>query len=167
MRNFLFSAALLILTCQFAVAQNDTRIGGKLMYGSEIENIGIGVTAEFPVLEKLVIAPDLGFYFPKKEGGYKLNAFEINGNVNYYFVQEENIGFYGIAGLNYAHLKAKYDGPSGFGGDGDGNGELGFNLGAGANFNVGKNFLPFAEIKYVLGDFDQLVIAAGVKFNLN
>ncbi|MBC9795205.1 outer membrane beta-barrel protein [Sinomicrobium weinanense] len=167
MKSFLLSAGLLLLTYQLTFAQNDTRIGGKLMYGSEIETFGIGATAEIPILDKLVIAPDIGFYFPKKEHGIKTNVFELNGNVNYYFVEEENIGFYGLGGLNYTHVKAKIDNDvAGFSGSGS-NGEVGLNLGAGANFHIGQGFLPFAEIKYVLGDFDQLVIAAGVKFNLD
>ncbi|MGS2763047.1 outer membrane beta-barrel protein [Sinomicrobium sp. M5D2P9] len=165
MRLFLLSMGLLILTCRFAFAQNDTRIGGKLIYGSEIENIGIGATAEIPVLDKLVIAPDIGFYFPKNEQGIKTNVFEVNGNVNYYFVEAKTIGFYGLGGLNYTHVKVKID--NDFASGSGSNGEVGLNLGAGANFHIGQRFLPFAEIKYVLGDYDQLVIAAGIKFNLN
>jgi outer membrane protein X len=161
MRLFLLSAGLLISACQFAFAQNDTRIGGKLMYGSEIETVGIGATAEIPILDKLVIAPDIGFYFPNKEGDVKVSMFEVNGNANYYFLEEETIGFYGLGGLNYTRVKVKIDDSS------DSDGEIGLNLGAGANFHIGQSFLPFAEIKYIVGDADQLVIAAGVKFNLN
>ncbi|MDC6383976.1 hypothetical protein D2V93_16425 [Flagellimonas taeanensis] len=166
MKTFLLSFGLLLLTCQVMLAQNDFRIGGKLIYGTEIESIGIGATAEIPIIDKLVIAPDIGYYFPKKEGDVKFNMFEINGNVNYYFVDDETLGFYGLGGLNYTHAKVKFD--NDFVGSGSGSsGEVGLNLGAGANFPIGKNFLPFAEIKYVLGDADQLVIGAGIKFNID
>jgi len=46
--------------------------------------------------------------------------------------------------------------------------ELGLNLGLGANFHISnEKILPFAELKYVISDFDQLVIFAGVKVNIN
>lgn len=157
MKSLLFSTGLLLLMCQYVLAQDNTRIGGKLLYGSEVENLGIGATAEFPVMDKLVIAPDISFYFPKDD----VNVFEINANVNYYFLEEETIGFYGLGGLNYTNVKVDY----GFGSDSDG--ELGLNLGLGANFQIDQSFLPFAEIKYVIGDYDELVIAAGVKFNID
>lgn len=165
MKSLLFGTALLLLMCQYALAQDNTRIGGKLMYGSEIENIGIAAAAEIPIVDKLVIAPDISFYFPKKEEGIKTNVFELNANANYYFLEEETIGFYGLGGLNYTHVKVKVD--NDFVSDSGSNGEIGLNLGVGANFEIGQNFLPFAEIKYVLGDFDQLVIAVGVKFNID
>lgn len=44
-------------------------------------------------------------------------------------------------------------------------GRFGLNLGAGANFELG-GITPFAEIKYVIIDEGQLVLGAGVKFNL-
>lgn len=164
MKPFLLSIGLLLLTCQYAVAQDNVRIGGKLLYGSEIENLGIGATAEIPVMDKLVIAPDISFYFPKSDRGVKTNIFELNANGNYYFLQEDNISVYGLGGLNYTHVKAKYDNDFV---DDSSDGEFGLNIGGGANFEIGQSFLPFAEIKYVLGDFDQLVIAAGVKFNID
>lgn len=165
MKLFLLGAGLFLLVCQTVHSQENTRIGGKLLYGSEIENFGIGATGEIPILEKLVIAPDFSFYFPKKEQGVKTNIFELNANANYYFVQEENLGFYGLGGLNYTHVKVKID--NDLVSDSASDGEIGLNLGAGANFHIGESFIPFAEIKYVLSDFDQLVIAAGVKFNLD
>ena len=44
--------------------------------------------------------------------------------------------------------------------------EVGLNLGAGANFNIGKNWEPFVEAKFVLGDADQLGLFFGGKFKL-
>jgi hypothetical protein len=39
-------------------------------------------------------------------------------------------------------------------------------VGAGANFNIGKNWEPFTELKFVLGDADQLGLFFGAKFKL-
>lgn len=149
-------------------AQEETRIGAFLAYGTEIENLGIGANAEFPVMEKMTISPSLIYYLPKDEMGIKINWFEVNGNVNYYFVDQDNIGVYGIAGLNYSSVKVNYDGEDfGFGGDFSGSdGRFGLNLGGGANFDIGGSITPFAELKYVIIDGGQLVIGGGVKFNL-
>lgn len=154
---------------QFVNAQENTKIGGMLAYGTEIENIGIGANAEFSILDKLSISPSFIYYLPKEEGPIKINWWEINGNANYYLVQDPNFQVYGLAGLNYTSVKVKYDGPSGspYGGDfGGSDGKIGLNLGAGANLDLGSNITPFAELKYVIIDGGQLVLAAGMKFDI-
>lgn len=149
------------------IAQTVTKIGGILAYGTEIENIGIGANAEFPVIEKLAISPSFIYYLPKDESGLKINWFEVNANANYYFLDEENIDVYGIAGLNYSSVKVEYDDNSIFGNNFfASDGRFGLNLGGGTNFNIGSNITPFAELKYVLIDEGQLVIAGGIKFNI-
>jgi outer membrane immunogenic protein len=151
---------------QVAHAQNDTRIGALLAYGTEVENLGIGANAEFPILDKLTISPSFIYYLPKDQVGVKINWFEINGNANYYFLDQDKLSVYGLGGLNYSSVKAKYDGPySGLIDYGASDGRFGLNIGGGANFILG-NLMPFAELKYVIIDGGQLVLAAGVKFGL-
>ena len=146
-------------------AQQDTRIGVMLNFGTEVEAIGAGVNAEFPILENLSIAPAFIYYFPGDQYGGSLNWWEINGNANYYFVNNENLGFYGIGGLNYTHVSFDW-GDESFGAIESSDGRFGLNLGAGANFNIGSNITPFAELKYVIIDGGQLVLGAGVKFSI-
>lgn len=147
-------------------AQEETKFGAFVAYGSEIENIGIGINAEFPIMESLTIAPSFIYYFPKEEFGVKMNWMEFNANANYYFVNEENLGVYALGGLNYSSIKVSFDdnlfGESYSASDG----RFGLNLGAGANFNIGGSIVPFAELKYVVIDGGQLVAVAGVKFSL-
>lgn len=148
-------------------AQEETKIGALVAYGSEIESIGIGVNAEFPIMENLTISPSFIYYLPNEEYGFKMNWMEFNANANYYFVSEENLGVYALGGLNYSSIKVSYDGDLGFGESySASDGRLGLNLGAGANFNIGGSIVPFAELKYVVIDGGQLVAAAGVKFSL-
>lgn len=143
-----------------ASAQSENRFGVMLAYGSEIENVGLGITADFPVAEKLTLAPSFIYYFPKDYGTGDLNWWELNADANYYLVDDENIGFYGLAGLNYSHVS--YD--SGYGDSSDG--ELGLNLGVGANFIIDSSVTPFAQVKYVIIDGGQVVIGAGVRFRI-
>lgn len=147
-----------------ANAQENSRLGALIAYGTEIESLGVGVNAEFPVIENLTVSPSFIYYIPKEESGFKMNWFEVNANANYYFVSQADMGVYAIGGLNYSSVKLEYDGSYPFDMDAS-DGRFGLNLGAGANFELG-GITPFAEIKYVIIDEGQLVIGAGVKFNL-
>lgn len=141
-------------------ANAQTRVGGMLGFGSEIETLGIGALGEFMIKENMGISPQIFFFFGKDD----VSMWEINGNFNYYFMQEE-VDLYGLAGLNIASIKVDYDSPFI---DDASDTEIGINLGLGANFHVSnENILPFAELKYAISDFDQLAIFAGVKFTLN
>ncbi|PZD77103.1 outer membrane protein [Mesonia sp. K7] len=148
-----------------AQAQKETHIGAMLAYGSEIENIGIGVNAEFPMMENLSISPSFIYYFPKEEYGLKVNWFEVNANANYYFVNQENMGVYALGGLNYSSVKVSYD-DAWLGNYSASDGRFGLNLGGGVNFKIGGKITPFAELKYVIIEEGQLVAGAGVKFSL-
>lgn len=161
----LFMAALFFGGLFVSSAQVETRIGGMLAYGTEIENPGMGVNAEFGILEKLSVSPSFIYYLPKEEAGININWFELNGNANYYFLQG-NSDVYGLAGLNYTSVKVDYSENSFFSGNSISDGRMGLNIGGGANFHIGSSILPFAEVKYVIIDGGQLVIAAGVKFAL-
>ncbi|MGO3238429.1 MAG: outer membrane protein [Psychroflexus halocasei] len=144
----------------------DTRIGGMLAYGTEIENIGIGANAEFGVMEKLSISPSFIYYLPKEEGPIKMDWFEVNANANYYFLSDGKFDVYGLGGLNYSSVKVSSEtlfGESYSVSDG----RFGLNLGAGANMHLNNDsIMPFAELKYVIIDGGQLVLAAGVKFKI-
>lgn len=146
-------------------AQESTRIGGFLAYGTEIENIGIGANAEFPIMENLTISPSFIYYLPKEEYGMKMNWFEVNANANYYFVSQDNMSVYALGGLNYSSVKVSFDNAR-LGNYSASDGRFGLNLGGGINFKIGGNITPFAELKYVIIDGGQLVAGAGVKFNI-
>lgn len=169
MKKKLFILAVFIFGgISISSAQIDTRLGAMLAYGTEIKNPGIGVNAEFGVMEKLSISPSFIYYFPKDESGVKINWWEINANANYYFLQG-NTDVYGLAGLNYSSIKVDLDIPDNPFFDVDGSasdGRFGLNIGGGANFNIGSAIMPFAELKYVIIDGGQLVISGGVKFTL-
>ncbi len=152
---FLVSVVLCLFTVQSVSAQ---KIGGFLAYGSEIESLGIGVNGEFDLSQKLTLSPGFVFYFPNNN----VTWIELNGNLNYYFLRE-GVDLYGLAGLNLSILSYDNDYP----GTEDGsNSEIGINVGLGINFDVGQSFKPFAEMKYVISDADQLGIFFGLKFNL-
>lgn len=167
MKKVLFTL-LLAAVISFSASAQETRVGGLLAIGtdSDFGNFGIGGIAEFLFNDKMAVSPSLIFFFPKDENDVKLSMWELNANFNYYFYQENSISLYGLAGLNIANYKIKwdYDVP---GDDTESDTEVGLNLGIGSNFSVSnEKILPFAELKYEINEYDQLVILAGVKFNI-
>ena len=130
--------------------------------GGDIDATGIGGVAEFKVAEKVTIAPQLIFYFPDDRGAVDVNLLEVNVNANYYFLDHDVFELYGLGGLNFSRVKVDFDG----GGD-NSETEIGLNLGIGSNFQIGKSFVPFAELRLTLGEWDQSMLGLGVKFNLN
>src|SRR5690606_22696744 len=132
MKKVLFTA--LLATAVSLTASAQTRVGGLLGFGSEIESLALGAVGEFMIKDNMGISPQVVFFFGKDHGGAKESLWEINGNFNYYFMQEQ-VDLYGILGLNFATYKVKYDIP-GFGSDSVSDSEIGLNLGIGSNFNV-------------------------------
>jgi outer membrane protein X len=145
----------------FAQESAKNRVGFFLAFASgDIDEVGIAGIGEFKVAEKVSISPQLIFYFPEDRGVYDVSFLEVNVNANYYFYNQDIFEFYGLGGLNFTRVKVDWDG-----GD-DSDTEVGLNLGAGINFELGKNVVPFSELRVTVGEFDQFVISAGLKFNL-
>jgi outer membrane protein X len=142
-----------------ALAQSDLNIGGGLAYGTEIEAIGVQAGAVLGFNENLRGAGDIAIYFPDSPSGVDNSFWAINANVHYLFMAEEATTVYGLGGLNYATSKTSGSGMS------FSNSEAGLNLGGGAEFGVGFGAI-YLEAKYVVSDFDQLVLGGGVRFAL-
>ena len=141
------------MVCMMAAVDSSAqKIGVMLGYGTEVEELGLGINGEFSINEKVSISPSFVYWFPEDP----ISWWEFNANVNYYFTKAGSADFYGLAGINLFGYKY----------DGDGQSEVGLNLGAGANFNIGKNWEPFTELKFVIGDADQLGLFFGAKFKI-
>ncbi len=159
MRKLLLTLSFVTMIAMASQAQ--TRLGAGFGWGSEIEELGLGINGEFFVNEKISLNPGFIFFFVDDGPFDKQDFWTFNANMNYYFAQEGSVEFYGIGGLNLSTYSVEWND------DDDSNTELGINLGIGTNFVVGGSVLPYAELKYVIGDYDQLVLFFGVKFNLN
>lgn len=149
--------AMLVTNAVFAQgAKNRAGVFLAADFG-DIDQIGIGGVAEFKVATRFTLSPQLILYFPEDD----FHALEINFNGNYYFYNHDVFSFYGLGGLNFARVAYRGPGPDGH------DSEVGLNLGGGINFEIGKTFAPFSEIRLTIGDYDQLVLTAGLKFNLH
>lgn len=146
---------LILFSNTGTLAQSNFDVGGGLIYGSEVEAIGIQAGAKYGFTEKLSGTGDFAFYFPENYDWWTINV-----NANYHFYAQDNVGVYGLGGLNYATVKidlGQFGSAS--------NSEVGLNLGAGAEFGLDFAKL-YGELKYIVGNADQLAFSAGLRFPL-
>ncbi|MEX0823187.1 MAG: outer membrane beta-barrel protein, partial [Balneolaceae bacterium] len=139
-----------------------TKAGIGLMYGSEIEQLGLRGDLSYQVNEEFSIVGDLGIYLPDETdlgNGNELTVtwWEANANAHYHFYEDEaeELSAYGLGGLNITSVRVKADGPN-VGSETESESEIGLNLGAGAEYQLDFGKL-FGELKFVVGsDADQL-----------
>jgi len=173
LQKTILSICIIAITLFTINTKAQKTVGGGLAYGSEIENIGIDITGQYFIKAPLAIEVSFTYYLPKDFGDsssdFKIKWSELNANVNYYFKVNGNIKPYGLGGLNMSFLTIPtfnigsiFSGGNGF--ENKTQSKVGLNIGGGADFDLGKNYTPFAQLKYVIGDADQLQILAGVRF---
>ncbi|MEM1322582.1 MAG: hypothetical protein AAGG75_20120 [Bacteroidota bacterium] len=122
-------------------------LGGGLVYGSEADAIGVSAKGKLILSEVLAAVPNFTYFFV--DNG---DVNTINGDLHYFINNSNNFDLYALVGLNVAM--------------GTINTEIGLNLGGGLEIMVKDNVAAYGEVKYVLSDFDQLVIAFGVLYYL-
>ena len=142
-------------------AQNESsgvRFGAGLVYGDQIDEAGFTINALFGIDDKLSIQPSFMYYFT----GNNITYWELNGDLHYGFHATETVNLYAVGGLSFVHFgfeeviagnRVQLDDEA-----------LGLNIGIGSDFVIDSKLLPFAELKYTIGDYDQLVLTAGVRF---
>ena len=161
--------SLLVLFFLTPKTTAQTTVGGGIVYGTEVENIGINVTGQYFINENIAIAPSFTYYFPKTiVANYSFKWYEVNADGNYYFaIADSKIKPYGLAGLNVSIISFPNASFGGFGSTtSDSSTKIGANIGGGASYDIGKNITPFAQLKYTLSSFNQLAIMAGVRFEI-
>jgi hypothetical protein len=104
--------------------------------------------------------PDLGTM--KRSTKVSEMIFDLNGH--YVFYSPNRLTIYGLSGINITLTKLKWlDGSFSPGLDN----ALGLNLGTGTLIKISEKIDFNAEIKYSLGKYHQLLINAGILFNLS
>lgn len=139
--------------------------GAELDWGSDTD-VGLGARVVFPLR---AIAPktpldgivSFDYYFPSAPSGTDNTFWELNGNVVYRFrmSSRSSLAPYAGGGLNIGHASTTAAGAS------SSDTKVGLNLVAGTTFKT-RNVTPFAELRGVIGDFDQVVLTGGVRFSL-
>ncbi|MGQ1892052.1 outer membrane beta-barrel protein [Thermophagus sp. OGC60D27] len=148
-----------------ATVSAQLNIGGGLTFGTQAafdedgEKMGVGLTLKgvYVINEKWSVSPDFTYYFPSGGDYFDVSLWQLNANAHYHFFEMTDLGLYALGGLNYSHMKWEYDGDEWIGWD-DSDGEIGLNLGIGANVS---RF--FGELKYDTA-FEQLALSIGIYF---
>ena len=154
-------------TIQAQSVDGAVRIGAQFAYGTDIESFGFGVRGDYAVTPYILLAPDFMYYFGRSEFGFDTNWFDINLNGNYLIeINNPDLIPYALAGLNVAITSLKCDERLGQFCTEVNSTKLGLNIGGGMDYYVGMLVL-FGELRVVIGDASQVVIATGVKFPLN
>lgn len=153
------SLLLIALVAIFMGAQ--AQIGTKSLmlkagYQTDYERFGMGLEGRYNVTDNIRIAPDILFFFPNNH----LTGLDINVNAHYVFDVQDGFSVYPLAGIGAINNRLSFAGES------KGFTDFGFNLGAGASYDVTSNsFLNF-EFKYTFQDVDcaSIMVGYGVRF---
>ena len=160
-KTFLFYASIFLFGLQ---TQAQISIGGGLAYNEKVSGPGVTLKAEFNITDNIAISPGGTYFFGNSLYGYNQNILAVDVNAHYFFNLIENkLKIYPLLGANYSNYKtgASYYGyyyntyevsDSAFG----------VNIGAGGRWAFSEKLSVYLEPKYVVSDYEQIVINAGV-----
>ncbi len=164
MKKLLFAlVAVSMMAFTTLSTKADIKVGGGAGYGLDIEELAIQVagiygTADLPV----DLAADFKYYLLDDP----LSAWEFNANAHYYLTDNKGTNFYLLGGLSYASVTVSFDfGPFAGGETSTSSSEIGLNVGAGANIDLG-GFTLMPQAKFTIGGLEQLYLGAFFMFNI-
>ena len=160
MKKILTLVCALMLGIGFAQAQvhqGETAVGLNLVYGSEIESLGIGPRFQYGILDQLRAEVGLNYFFKHVH----MSGWDVNINAHYLVgLWNERLFIYPLAGLNYTMVDYK--------GDLNEKGEenhVGLNLGAGVEYELTEHFGVNLEYRHtIIRKVDQGVIGLGLNY---
>lgn len=155
MKKLVFLALIVLGSVATAQAQ-DVSLKFGWTYAFDSDEAGINLGAKYGVTPEIDLAAGLSFYFPGRD--YNLWMFDIDGHYN--FPMGGGLTLYPLAGFNFT--TAGWDNHSGL--EEYNHTEFGVNIGGGAQFQIVDQIGAFAELKYILGDYDQGVFGLGVTY---
>ena len=155
---------LLVAVCValFSIAasaqiQGDITAGGHVSYASKIKTVGIGVDIQYNLTDQIRGEASWTYYLKR----HNSTTNTVDANLHYLFnVGTDKLYVYPLAGLNYAITTTDLQE-----GRSHSDGELGINLGGGIQYELKDNLDLKAEVKYTVGDFNPVIIGAGVVYH--
>ena len=160
MKKILTLVCAMMLGLGFAnaqVHQGETAAGVNLVYGSEIENLGIGARFQYGVLDQLRTEVGFNYFFEKNH----MSWWDVNINAHYLVgLWNEQLYIYPLAGLNYTMVDFKGE----FNEKGEEN-HIGLNLGAGIEYEINDHFGVNFEYRHtIIRKVDQGVFGLGINY---
>ncbi len=160
MKKILTLVCAMMLGIGFAnaqVHQGETAAGFNLVYGSEIENLGVGARFQYGILDQLRAEVGFNYFFEKNH----MSWWDVNINAHYLVgLWNEQLYIYPLAGVNYTMVDFK--------GELDDKGEqnhVGLNLGAGIEYEINNHFGVNFEYRHtIIRKVDQGVFGLGINY---
>lgn len=159
MKKFLMIFCALMMgmgLAQAQVQQGETAVGANLVYGSEIESLGLGARFQYGILDHLRAEVGLNGFFEHKHTSW----WDVNVNAHYLLgLWNEQLYFYPLVGLNYTMTKVKVEGVS------DEENHIGLNVGAGVEYELNEHFGVNLEYRHtIVRKVDQGIIGLGINY---
>ena len=150
------------------------RFGGGLTFNSTIKssdlnigNPGFNFRGVMEIGDKFFLIPSITFQLPKKKvylDGEKITFFgNLDVNLTYTLATEKQLLFYALAGADLTNVYTTWDTEV----PGLGNKyEIlpGFAIGTGIEMIVEKDINAFAQVKYIISKYQQLIIYVGIHY---
>lgn len=159
-------AGLFVLN-QSVEAQRITA-GGGVGFGSKSEDLNFQVNLYHRLSTlPLRIGGDVGYSRPRSSSATRTDLIDSNLNVHFMAVDHELISLYALTGLNVLHsrFRTELDDET----IRENQTDLGWNVGAGGELDIGDVGRVFAEVKYIIGSEreDKWILGAGVRVSLS
>lgn len=158
MKKILTIACALMLGMGFAQAQvhqGETAVGANLVYGSEIESVGLGARFQYGVTDQLRAEVGFNGFFEHDH----MSWWDVNLNAHYLVaLKSDQLYIYPLAGVNYTMVDFKHEAK------GEEN-HIGLNVGAGVEYEINDHWGLNLEYRHtIIRKVDQGVIGLGINY---
>lgn len=157
MKKILFALLLAIVSVGAYAQQGSVSGHAKLGYQSDYKRFGVGVEGRYEIINNVRLAPDVIIFFPNNNTW----GVDLNLNAQYTFTNiVDKLTLYPLAGVNISNNKWSYHGLS------NKFTNFGFNVGAGADYDITPGTYVNFEMKYTFADWDygQFMFGYGLRF---
>jgi outer membrane protein X len=161
MKKILALVCTMLLGMGFAQAQvhqGETAVGANLVYGTEIESLGLGARFQYGILDQLRAEVGFNGFFAHNHRTW----WDVNINAHYLLgLWNNQLYFYPLAGLNYTMTKVSMPGVSS-----DEENHIGLNVGAGIEYEINEHFGANFEFRHTIirKSLDQAIFGVGLNY---
>lgn len=157
---FIFLGLMFVMLSSTYAQKGRQAIGFGLSYGTEIESAGLGIKYQYNITNPLRIEPSFNYFFENDN----VSMLDLNVNFHYLCPVAQSVKLYPLFGLTMSNwmfdmhdLDVDWDGDHVHVDDGGNHNEfrIGVNLGAGAEFALGRNWAMNVEFIIRKSKFPQ------------
>jgi outer membrane protein X len=158
---FIFMFAVLALGVQ--AQQGSKAIMPKLGYQTETKRFGLGLEGRYFLTNNIRLAPGVTFLFPKDH----VTGLDVDVNVHYVFPIQSGLAFYPFVGGAALNNRMSSHTIGDLKIDSSSTTHFGFNIGAGAQYDITDNGYVNLEFKYTFvegPDPAYFMLGYGIRF---